>query len=342
MLEAPRLDVATLLDRIREAYAIDPSSLTFIPSYDARAASYRVVCRDGHPYFLKVRFGALDDAGLVASRFLADRNIGSVMAPLPTASSSLSSSSEDHSLVLYPFVAGRSASVAGMTEDQWRSFGSTLRAIHAADVPEPIRRGLKVEGFDLPCGMAVRHLLELVDARRFESRAAFRLARFWKDNRGTIEQILARAESLGALLRSKRFESVLCHGDIHAGNVLVGDDGRIHLVDWEAPLIAPSERDLLFVLGSLIARAVQPAEELLFFDGYGPVDVDPDAIVYYRYERVCEDLAEFGRSVFLDPHVSESVRAEEAELAMGFFAPGEIIDTAETVTLRSPAIRPRA
>jgi spectinomycin phosphotransferase len=90
------------------------------------------------------------------------------------------------------------------------------------------------------------------------------------------------------------------------------------------------------VVGSRIARAVEPREEAPFFAGYGPAEVDPEALVSYRYERLVEDLGEFGRGVFLEPRLGEPARAAAAELAMGVFAPGGTIELAETVTRHRP------
>jgi spectinomycin phosphotransferase len=142
--------------------------------------------------------------------------------------------------------------------------------------------------------------------------------------------MLERAEDLGARLATRPFERVLCHADIHAANVLVADDGRIFLVDWDGPMLAPRERDLLFVIGSRIARDVEPREEAWFFEGYGEVPVDPEAIVYYRYERILEDIGVIARSVF-DGDASEESRAREVDLAESFFSPGGILETVEDV-----------
>ena len=312
------------------------TSVRFLPlGYDLNAAVYEVLTADGTPYFLKIRFGPVDEPGLLVPRALIDQGVPNILGPLRTRSSALWApldGATGYGVMLYPFVPGENAMVVGMSDDQWREFGSTLRAVHDSALQDTFRDQLRVEDFSLPSAEVVRQLLTLVDQQAFESAAAARFAAFWRKHAERVHSMLARAEELGRSLRSKPFQVVLCHADIHATNILVGDDGQITLIDWDGPLIAPRERDLLFVVGSRIARVVEPREEDLFFEGYGPVAIDPAALVYYRYERIIEDIGEIGKSVFLDPGRGEQARADEAELAMSFFAPGGDVDRAETVT----------
>lgn len=333
MREDPGVDAGKIAACLNAHYGLHVASITFLPiGYDLNAAVYNVVSGDGTSYFLKIRFGPVDGLSLLVPRTLLDRGIRNVLAPLATRSSALWCPLDGFSVVLYPFVSGENAAVTGLSDGQWRDFGSTLQAVHSSGLGEHFRGRLPVETFGLPSAALVRRLLALVDDTEFESPNAARFAVFWREHAARVRRMLVRAEALGTRLRSKSFEFVLCHADIHAANILVGGDGRIYLIDWDGPLIAPRERDLLFVVGSKIARSVEPREEVLFFEGYGPVEIDPVALVYYRYERIIEDIGEIGKSIFLDPNVGEQMRAEEADLLMSFFAPGGIIETVEMVT----------
>jgi spectinomycin phosphotransferase len=335
MRDDPDLDLGGIAHCLEAQYGLCVASVRFLPlGYDPHASVYEVLTADSTRYFLKVRFGPVDESSLLVPWTLIDHGVPNILGPLRTRSSALWAPLDGypgHTVVLYPFVPGENAMVTGMSDDQWREFGSTLRAVHDSGLEDSFRGQLRIEDFALPSAGVVRQLLTLVDEKAFSSAAAVRFAAFWRQHAGRLHSMLARAEALGRSLRSQPFELALCHADIHAANILVGDDGQITLIDWDGPLIAPRERDLLFVVGSRIARVVEPREEDLFFEGYGPVAVDPAALVYYRYERIIEDIGEFGKSVFLDPGLSEQARTEEAELAMSFFAPGGDADLAETV-----------
>ena len=331
MLEDPGLDRRELTDALLTGWGVNAAAFTFVPGYDMRAASYAVAATDGR-WFAKVRFGSVDNAPLQVPRALLDAGVRNVLAPTRTRASALSHPMSDGRTVdLYPFVVGRNAMEAGMTADQWRSFGTALRAVHDSGLEGRFADRLPAETFSLPSAALVREVF--VQQPSISSPAAERLVAFVAEHRGRIGSMLERAEELGGLLRRRSFARVLCHADIHAANVLVADDGRIFLVDWDGPMLAPRERDLLFVIGSRIARAVQPHEEAWFFDGYGEVSVDREAIVYYRYERIIEDIGEFARSVFNDSDLPESSRAEQVALVESFFEPNGIVESAEDVVI---------
>jgi spectinomycin phosphotransferase len=218
-----------------------------------------------------------------------------------------------------------------MTADQWRTFGSTLRAVHDSALAKRFADRLPAESFSLASAAPVRGVLEFAKRPSLPPPAGERLGVFLREQAGRLEAMVERAEELGERLGGRSFVRVLCHADIHAANLLVADDGRILLVDWDGPMLAPRERDLLFVIGSRIARTVEPHEQAWFFEGYGEVPVDPDAIVYFRYERVLEDLGEIGTSVFSDGDLPEASRESQVALAESFFGPGGILETVERV-----------
>ena len=109
---------------------------------------------------------------------------------------------------------------------------------------------------------------------------------------------MERTERLAAALRARPIPLVVCHSDLHAHNILIDAHGRLYIVDWDDPILAPRERDLMFVgdaQGFLGYTAEE--EERLFYRGYGPVEIDRTALTYYRYERIIQDLAIFSQQL---------------------------------------------
>ncbi len=346
MRDDPGIDAGVIAACLADQYGIAVATVRFLPiGHDFNATVHEVTGRDGASFFLKIRSGPVHEPGLRTPRALIERGVRNILAPLPTRAGGLwchLAREGGATVVLYPFIRGKNAMVAGMTDAQWVEFGATLTAVHASGLERDLGGGciLPAETFGLPSAATVRRILDVVETTAFGvgATAAVWFAAFWREQAGRIRAVLARAEELGRTLQGKTFDLVLCHADIHAANILVGDDGEIHLIDWDGPLLAPRERDLLFVVGSRIARRVTPREEDLFFAGYGRTVIDRDALVYYRYERIVEDLGEFGKSVFLDPALGEAARAAEAGLGMSFFGPDGDIERAETVPrVRFPA-----
>lgn len=338
MRDDPGLDQGKLGACLMANYGIRAETITFLPvGYDPNASVYRVTSDDGTACFLKVRSGPVYRPALMVPRALNELGIQNISGPIPTRTATLWCRLDGHpdqTVVLYPFIEGQDASVVRLSDQQWREFGVTLRSVHDSAVDTTVFGQLPTETFGLVSAGLVRRMLTLAATTRFDRGAKARLAAFLTDRAEDVRHMLSRAEQLGRRLQAKPFRRVLCHADIHAANILVEPDGQIWLVDWDEPLLAPRERDLLFIIGSRIARRVELWEETFFFEGYGPIDVDVEALAYFRYERVVDDIGEFAKSVFLDDGLSEEAREDAMNLVAGFFEPDGMIAGAEIVARR--------
>jgi spectinomycin phosphotransferase len=98
--------------------------------------------------------------------------------------------------------------------------------------------------------------------------ARLELAALFRSHREQIEHLVAKTETLSPLARKRALPTVICHADIHAWNVLVTPEGDIVIVDWDSTMLAPRERDLMFVDGVAGGHAVDPTA---FFEGYGDI-----------------------------------------------------------------------
>ena len=319
----------TLRSCLRDRYGLTVVELAFLPlGHDASAWVYRARAADSGIYFLKARLGGISEAGLAVPRYLHDRGIARVVAPLPTMTGALWADVGAYVLILYPFVASTTGMERGMTAQQWADYGAQLRRVHDAAVGEDLTRLLGREAFTPAGADTVRRLHVHIEACAFAGPAASALARFWHARRDEIRALVDRAEDLGRRLGRAAPPLVLCHADIHTANVLLDADGRVWLVDWDVTILAPRERDLMFVVGGISRKLVGPREEAHFFRGYGATTINPLALAYYRYAWAVGDIGAFGEQVFFQPDLGPDTKRAAADLFMGLFQPGEIVDLA--------------
>ena len=80
--------------------------------------------------------------------------------------------------------------------------------------------------------------------------------------------------------------------------------------------------------GALMGNWRPPEEEeLLFYRGYGEVQIDPRALAYYRYERIIQDIAAYCEQLFLTLEGGED-RAQALRYLMSSFLPNNTIEIA--------------
>ncbi|HEX2905540.1 MAG TPA: aminoglycoside phosphotransferase family protein [Phototrophicaceae bacterium] len=282
---------------------------------------------DSQPYFLKVKAEAVNELSVRLPRYLQQHGLAQVVAPLPTVTEKLWGQSNEYHVLLYPFIDGQPGSETRLSDRQWLEFGAVVKQLHTTPLSADLLARLPQETF-IPHPKwypLMNQLQTAVDRQNFDNSLQRQLADFWQARQAEINGIVARVQQLSQRLHGQPCERVLCHADIHPGNLLLAEPDRLYVVDWDQPMLAPKERDLMFVtVGGFIA---DPRHEALFFQGYGPTDIHPLVLAYYRYERVMEDLAEFAKQVFLVDSTDET-KQDSIYWITRIFAPGNDVDAA--------------
>jgi spectinomycin phosphotransferase len=230
--------------------------------------------------------------------------------------------------ILYPFIEGQSGLERNLSDQDWVTFGRVLKAIHTTTLPPELADRIPHESYSPQWRDMVKQFQAQVEVESFADPSAASLARLMKDKRAEISHLIQRAEDLGAVLQSQPANLVLCHSDIHVGNILMNTVDKLYIVDWDQPILAPKERDLMFIGAGIDGRGdYADQDEHLFYEGYGQTAVDPVALAYYRYERIVQDVAAYCQQLLLTDAGGDD-RPEGLRQITSQFRPGAVIDMA--------------
>jgi spectinomycin phosphotransferase len=329
MLEKPDLEDEKIVACLQDEYGLLVVQVAFLPlGADRDTVVYRVVADDETPYFCKLRSGIFDETSVALPKCLSDQGIVQIIAPLVTKTGRLWANLDAFKLILYPFVEGHDGYEVDLSDRHWVDFGTALRGIHTAIVPPALIRRIQQETYSPQWREIVKTFLERVEDDAFDDPIAVRLAAFLNTRRDEILDLVGRAERLARALESRSLEFILCHSDIHAGNILIDANAAFYIVDWDNPILAPKERDLMFVGGGQgFAGHTPQEEETLFYRGYGQTQIDPTALAYYRYERIIQDIAVFCEQIFLT-NEGDKDREQSLRYLASNFLPNGVLEIA--------------
>jgi spectinomycin phosphotransferase len=223
MLTKPDLSDELIISRLQEEYGLRVSSLTFLPlGADTGSASFCVVTDDGAVYFLKLRKG-FREISVTVPLFLKSQGIKEILAPFETKSKIGWADLGEYKMILYPFIEGKDGFSTLLTDYHWQTLGAALKKIHSAKIPAQIKELISHETYSPQYRESVKSFQKLIEHKTFNDPTAAKLAGFMKSRRDEIIRIIDRAESLATQLQSQPLELVLCHADMHGGNVLISD-----------------------------------------------------------------------------------------------------------------------
>jgi spectinomycin phosphotransferase len=200
-----------------------------------------------------------------------------------------------------------------------------LKRIHTAPIPPAISRHIRQERYTTRWRDAVKMVMVDIEDNVYTDPVAADLAVFLRDKRRETLALIERADQLVQIVQTHAPKLIVCHADLHAGNFLIGSDGAFYIVDWDTLVLAPKERDLMYVGAGLMAGWRTPVEEeALFFLGYGEGQIDRAALAYYRFERIIEDIAIYCEQILLTDEGGDD-RAQSLYYLKSNYRPGGTI-----------------
>ena len=331
MLEKPNISDEQIISHLRELFGLHATQLTFLPlGADIGTAVYRVIADDGTLYFLKLRKG-FEEISVTVPLFLKSQGIPEIISPLETKSRQGWADFGEYQMILYPFVDGKNGFEMELADHHKRALGRALKAIHSTSVPTELRRSIPKEAFSSQWREQVRSFQAQVEEKSFKDPTAAKLALFIKSKRKEISSLIQRTDQLASEVQSKSLTLVLCHTDIHGANILITEEDNMYIVDWDNPLLAPKERDLMFIGGGIDNIWKREQDESMFYEGYGKTNIDFTVLAYYRYERIIEDLAAYGEQL-LSTDEGGADRESGYRRFISNFKPGSTIEIAEKTT----------
>lgn len=296
MIENPPPSMHDVLTCLRMCYGIEPLMLDpLLSGADLSATVFKAQIRNHPPYFIKVKHGHHHDTGVIITELLQNAGIQQIVPIVKTIDGQSTVRVGDSTIIVYPFVDGRDGFNRDLTDNQWVTLGKVMKQIHEMNVPPSIQEKIQRESYSPKWQQAVRGLYPLLELESIGDSAASDLLTFMKQHKATIHRLVDRAEQLAQKAQEQSSPLVLCHSDLHGGNILISEKSAIYIVDWDDPIMAPKERDLMFIGGGVANVWNKLHESEKFYKGYGNAEINKTLLAYYRHERIVEDIAIYGQ-----------------------------------------------
>ncbi|HHS8392432.1 TPA: aminoglycoside O-phosphotransferase APH(9)-Ia [Legionella pneumophila] len=316
-----------LIKLLKVYYGIDIHAVQLIVGgADMNAFGYKADS-ESNSYFVKLKYGHHDEINLSIIRLLYDSGIKEIIFPIYTRDTKLFQQIVHFKIIVYPFIDAPNGFTQNLTEKQWQQLGKVLRQIHETSVPTAIQQRLRKETYSPKWREMVRSFYNKIGFDDSDDQITADFKSFFNQKIDSIHRLVDSSEELSQKIQPDLDKYVLCHSDVHAGNVLVVNEESIYIIDWDEPMLAPKERDLMFIGGGIGNVWNKHHEIDYFYEGYGKTNVDKIILSYYRHERIVEDIAVYGQDLLSRDQNDES-RLESFKHFKSMFDPNNVVEIA--------------
>lgn len=294
----PDFTEESLLPAIRQAYGLEVDKLAFLQR-GWGGDCYLAETPAGDRFFLKLHDPGPQSAFAASSRRfylplmdqLHSRGIlPHIPHPLHTRSGNLSLAIDSRELVITQFIEGAVVGFGELPDALVARLAHLVATLHAS-LPQLALDHPFIEGFEIAFEPTlVAHLGALGAVMPVESPGVRQLRATLLPRQWEIYRALDCLKSYQAYARAAHPDRVICHTDLHGGNLMIDHFDNLYLLDWENAMIAPREHDMIFFEGESSSWEVfWPVYQRYF----PQVEIDPQILEFYYHRRGLEDIADF-------------------------------------------------
>src|SRR2546425_1354463 len=296
MLAESNIDESLLKDVIRDKFGIRLVNLTLVPKWEA-ARGYMIESSNHKSFFLKIYWDDKipDSAFMFADDLFARAGIVNIAHPIPTSHGQMRIQIRDLQIALFDWISGETAQEHKLTDKQLERLGELLAKIHQSKTI--IGEYSVKETFEIPFKdrfLAIFDSMSKIAGKSTKYKTKLKL--FLEPHRQEFTRESETLEKLQRKVKAMKPEFVNCHGEPSPGNILSSDNGEDHLLDWDEPIFAPKEKDLLFFKDN-----VEPVMK-----GYSVFSrdtvIDQDVLEFYGHMWNLGEIAYYGSKLLFENH----------------------------------------
>jgi len=302
MLTESEIDKSRLKRVVQDKFGFGVINFTLVPRWEA-VRGYMIESSNHEHFFLKIysNDNIPDSAFRFAYDLFAKAGIRNITHPIPTGHGQMRIQIGDFQIALFNLIPGKTAQEQKLTAEQLESLGGLLAQVHQSKTI--IGEYSVKENFEIPFKDRLLPIFDVMSKTTGNStKYETRLKLFLEPHRQKFMQELDRLEKLQRKVKTVRLEFVNCHGEPSPGNILSSSDGEIHLLDWDDPIFAPKEKDLLFFKDNI--ESVMKGYSVFSQDTV----IDQDVLEFYGHLWNLGEIAYYGGKILFENHSDERNR----------------------------------
>ncbi len=314
----PAIDRSIILEVVRESFGLDVERVEFLTTGWA-SLCYRAETASGQSYMVKVYDESMPEPLLATSRdfylplthqLFARGLVPQIPCPVRAQDGRFWVRAGQYVLIVSRFIEGElvgfgESGLDKLSDQLLVKLAKLVGRLHwstgALHLTNPL-----TEDFRIAFEEVLPACLEALGAHRPARRAGWQgFQELLLPRRAETLGHLERLKELRAVMRRRPSRMVICHTDLHGGNLLVDSERNLYILDWEGAMLAPSEQDLFFFAG-------EDRFWDLFWPNYqrefGQARLDVGVLGFYYYRRGLEDLTEWLQRLLQVNQTEEQVR----------------------------------